>query len=116
MEHSEFIEAWNQGKLDVDVDRSKALKIANSRMLPKRYRAAHIFWSWMWMLSIPAAIAVMFLYKWWVGLLILILVTPLISKSTKKSAMQFMIDYSLENPEFYHFALAEGIIRVRQKP
>jgi hypothetical protein len=116
MEHSEFIEAWNQGKLDVDVDRSRALKIANSKMLPKRYRAAHIFWSWVWMLSIPAAIAVMFLYKWWVGLLILILVTPVISKSTKKSAMQFMIDYSLESPEFYQFALAEGVIRVRQKP
>lgn len=116
MDHSKFIEAWNQGKLDVDVDRSKALKIANSKMLPKRYRVAHIFWSWVWMLSITAAIAVMFLYKWWVGLLILILVTPVISKSTKKSAMQFMIDYSLESHEFYQFALAEGVIRVRQKP
>jgi hypothetical protein len=116
MEHSEFVVAWNQRKLEVDIDRSKALQIANSKMLPKRYRAAHIFWSWVWILSIPAAIAVMFLYKWWVGLLILILVTPLISKSTKKSAMQFMIDYALESPEFYQFALAEGVIRIRQKP
>lgn len=116
MEHSEFVVAWNQRKLEVDVDRSKALQIANSKMLPKRYRAAHIFWSWVWILSIPAAIAVMFLYKWWVGVLILIVVTPLISKSTKKSAMQFMIDYALENAEFYQFALAEGVIRIRQKP
>jgi hypothetical protein len=116
MTHSEFVEAWREGKLEVDVDRSRALQVANSRMLPKRYRAAHIFWSWVWMLSIPAAIAVMFLYKWWVGLLILILVTPVISKSAKKSAMQFMIDYSLESPEFYQFALDEGIISVRQKP
>lgn len=116
MEHSEFVVAWKQGKLDVDVDRSKALQITNSKMLPKRYQAAHIFWSWVWILSIPAAIVVMFLYKWWVGLLILIFVTPLISKSTKKSAMQFMIDYALESPEFYQFALAEGVIRIRQKP
>ena len=116
MEHSEFVVAWNQRKLEVDVDRSKALQIANSKMLLKRYQAAHIFWSWVWILTIPAAIATIFLYKWWVGLLILILVTPLISKSTKKSAMQFMIYYALENPEFYQFALAEGVLRIRQKP
>lgn len=116
MKHSEFVQAWRAGKLEVDVDRSKALQVANSRMLPKRYQVAHIFWSWVWILSIPAAIAVMLLYKWWVGLLILIVVTPLISKSTKKSAMQFMIDYSLESTEFYQFALTEGVIRVRQKP
>lgn len=81
-----------------------------------RYRAAYIFWSWVWILSIPAAIAVMFLYKWWVGLLILITITPLISKSTKKSAMEFMIDHALENSKFYQFALDEGVIRVREKP
>lgn len=116
MEHSAFVQSWKQSKLEVDVDRSKALQIVNSKMLPNRYRAAHIFWSWVWILSIPAAIAVMFLYKWWVGLLVLLTVTPVVFKSTKKSAIQFMIDYSLESPEFYQFALAEGVIRVRQKP
>ena len=116
MEHSDFVQAWNVGKLEVDVDRSKALQVASSKMLPKRYQAAHIFWSWVWILSIPAALAVMFLYKWWAGLLILVLVTPTLSISTKKSAMQFMIDHSLENPEFYRFAVSEEMIRVRQKP
>lgn len=116
MEHSEFIEAWRRGKLEVDVDRSKALRLINSKMLPKRYQLAHIFWSWLWMLSIPAGLAVMVFYKWWVGLLMLIVVTPLIFKSTKKSAMQFMIDYSLESAKFYQYALADGIIRVKQKP
>ena len=76
MAHSDFVQAWNVGKLEVDVDRSKALQVASSKMLPKRYQAAHIFWSWVWILSIPAALAVMFLYKWWAGLLILVLVTP----------------------------------------
>lgn len=116
MKHSEFVQAWREGKLEVDIDRSKALQVANSKILPKRYQVAHIFWSWVWILSIPVAISVMFVYKWWVGLLILIVVTPLISKSTKKSAMQFMIDYSLESAEFYQFALSKGVIIVRQKP
>lgn len=107
--------AWNAGKLSVDVDRSKALQIAGSKVLPKRYQAAYIFWSWVWILSIPAALAVMFLYKWWAGLLILVIVTPALSTSTKKSAMQFMIDHALETPEFYRYAVSEGVIRVRQK-
>lgn len=116
MEHSEFIHSWNQGKLEIDVDRSRALQIAGSKMLPKRYQAAHMFWSWVWILSIPAAFAVMYFYTWWAGLLLLVVLTPALSSSTKKSAMQFMIDHSVENPEFYQFAVSEGIIRVRQKP
>jgi hypothetical protein len=116
MEHSEFVQSWNQGKLKIDVGRSKALQIAGSKMLPKRYQAAHIFWSWVWILSIPAAFAVMYFYTWWAGLLLLVLLTPALSSSTKKSAMQFMIDHSVENPEFYQFAVSEGVIRVRQKP
>ena len=116
MEHSEFVQSWNQGKLEIDIDRSKALQIAGSKMLPKRYQAAHIFWSWVCILSIPAAFAVMYFYTWWAGLLLLVFLTPALSSSTKKSAMQFMIDHSVENPEFYQFAVSEGVIRVRQKP
>jgi hypothetical protein len=62
MEHAEFVQSWNAGKLEIDVDRSKALQVAGSNMLPKRYQVAHIFWSWVWMLSIPAALTVMYFY------------------------------------------------------
>lgn len=116
MDHSEFVRLWNEGKLEIDVDRSKALQIANSKMLPKRYQVAHLFWSWAWILSIPAAFAVMYFYRWWAGLLLLVFLTPALTSSTKKSAMQYMIDHSIENPEFYQFAASEGVIRVRQKP
>lgn len=116
MEYAEFIKSWNEGKLEIDVDRSRALQIAKSKMLPKRYQAAHMFWSWVWILSIPAAFAVMYFYAWWAGLLLIVFLTPALSSSTKKSAMQFMIDHSVEDPEFYQFAMSEGVIRVRQKP
>jgi hypothetical protein len=116
VEHSEFVQSWNSGKLEIDVDRSLALKIAGSNILPKRYQAAHIFWSWVWILSIPAAIAVMYFYTWWAGLLMLFILTPILSKSTKKSAMQFMIDHALENPEFYSLAIGQNVIHIRQKP
>lgn len=116
MEHTEFIQAWRGGKIEIDVDRSKALQIAGSRILPKRYQFAHIFWTWVWILSIPAAIAVMYFYTWWAGLLMLFVWTPILSKSTKKSAMQFMIDHALENPEFYALAVEKDVIRIRSKP
>ncbi len=115
MEHSEFVRAWSAGELLVDVDRSKALAVAGSNLLRKRYRLAHLFWSWVWLLTVPAAIAVMFLYKWWVGLLVLFFVTPALFRATKRSAMQFMIDHALENPDFYRFAVDEGVLRVRSK-
>ena len=113
--HSDFIQAWKNGAVQVDVDRSKALRIANSGILPKRYRVAHIFWGWIWILSIPAAFAVMYFYAWWAGLLVLFIVTPMLSKATKTSAMQFMIDHAIENPEFYELAVSEGVILMRKK-
>ena len=113
MEHSEFVCAWRGGKLLVDVDRSKALLVEGSNLLPKRYQAAHLFWSWVWLLTVPAAIAIMFLYKWWGGVLILVVVTPSLARAAKRSAMQFMIDHALENPEFYRLAVDQGVIRVR---
>lgn len=116
MEHAEFVKSWNEGNLMVDVNRTKALQIANLNILPKRYQLAHIFWSWIWILTIPVSIIVMFLYKWWVGLLILVFVTPAISSATKKAAMQFMIDYAIENPDFYQRAVSEGLLIIRPKP
>ena len=116
MEHSEFVQSWNTGKLEIDVDRSMALQVANSEMLPKRYQGAHMFWTWVWILSMPGAFAVMYFYIWWVGLLLLFFLTPALSRSIKNSAMQFMIDHAMENPEFFQFAISKGLIRVKQKP
>jgi hypothetical protein len=118
VEHSEFVRAWNEGKLEIEVDRSKALRIVNLKTLPKRYQAAHLFWSWVWILSIPGSLAVMYLYewKWWEGLLLVVFLSPVVYISTKKASMQFMIDHALKNQEFYQFAVTGGAIRVKPKP
>lgn len=115
MEHAHFVADWKAGRLQVEVHRSLALQVANSNMLPRRYQLAHIFWSWVWILSIPAALAVMFLYRWWAGLLMLVLLTPLLSSSTKTSAMQFIIDHALENAEFYEWAVENKVLIVSAK-
>jgi hypothetical protein len=115
MEHPEFVRRWKAGELAVDVDRSQALVLMNTKILPGRYRAAHHFWSWIWILSIPAAFAVMYFYRWWAGLLVLVFVTPTISGATKKSTMQFMIDHSLDDATFYEYAVEKGVLRIHPK-
>jgi len=116
MDYSEFVQGLNERKLQIDVDRSKALQIISSKMLPKRYQTAHKIWVWVAILSIPAAFAVSYFYTWWAGLFLLVFLTPVLFISTKKSAMQFIIDHAIENQEFYQFAVSEGVIRVRHKP
>ena len=116
MEHNEFVQAWSDGKIEIEVSRSKALQVAGSNMLPRRYQAANLFWSWIWILSIPAAFVVMYFFTWWAGLLMLFILTPALSSSVKKSAMEFMIDHAVENPEFYQYAISQGLLHVRPKP
>lgn len=58
----------------------------------------------------------MYFYTWRADLLMLVFLTPLLFLSTKKSAMQFMIDHALENPQFYAIAVEKGVIRIRPKP
>jgi hypothetical protein len=52
----------------------------------------------------------MYFIAWWVGLLVLIFVTPAISRATKQTAMQFMIDRAAEDSEFYDYAVSEGVL------
>jgi len=116
MQHDEFVSAWRNGRLFVDVDSSLALRVLGTTRIPKRYRAAHHFWSWVFALSIPGSFFVMYRYGWGIGLLLLAVVPVMIFKGTRKSAMQFMIDHSLENADFYAFAVDNGVLRLRPKP
>jgi len=57
----------------------------------------------------------MFFYRWWAGLAVLIFLTPALSGGVKRSAGEFVIEYALENPEFYEYLITSGAIRVRPK-
>ena len=116
MQHNEFVEAYKRGTVVVDVDRSKALQIANAwDKVPYRFRSAHVFWSCAWLLTIPAAFAAAFFYKWWAGALILVVLTPALFTATKKSAALHVIEYAVESSAFYLYALDNSVISIRQK-
>ena len=114
MTHKEFIDRYKSGKLDVYVNRSNALRTINNRYVPNRYYWAHTFWSWVWMLSIPAGIIFLF-FNLGIGIFILFFVSFLGGKAVKKSTMQFMIDHALENEPFYSFAIKSELIVIKPR-
>jgi len=68
----------------------------------------------MWMLSIPAAIALMVFAKWWIGLLVLLFVTPAIFRATKKSAAKFVLEHAEESEEFFNLLVEQSMLVFKQ--
>ena len=111
MTHAQFVEAQKSGQTII-VNRHKALIILTEGLLPKRYTYAHIFWSWVWGLSILGFIVGAF-FTMGISLLGLVFVSPMISRAVKASASEFVVDYAVENAEFYRFASDNEIITVK---
>jgi hypothetical protein len=117
MEHQEFISNWRAKQVEVEVDRARALEIANAKtILPARYQQEYLWWTAAWLLTIPAALIAAVFVKWWVGLLVLLFLTPALFKQTNQRVKRYMIDYALENRDFYSYLIDNGVIQVRQKP
>jgi hypothetical protein len=108
MTHEEFVQRRLDGTISAGISNSNALRLIE--YLPKRYQVAHTFWSWVWMLSIPGFICVSIFYKWWVGVLLLIFVTPLIASSTKKSAAQFVLEHAQDNKDFFNQLVKNNLL------
>ncbi len=109
--HSEFVEGYKSGKLQAHVDRSLALRLMDTTAVAKRYRAAHMFWSWIWLLSFPAAVVLFVWVKWWAGLLALLFVSILF-KAVRESACQNVLEQALEDEDFYRYAVDLGALKI----
>ncbi len=114
MTHEVFLRLREAGKIVAGIDNSAAIRLIGR--LPRRYQAAHHFWSWVWMLSIPGFIAVAIFVKWWIGVLLLLFVTPLLSSSLKRSAAQFVLEHATQNGEFFDLLVANDLLVFREYP
>jgi hypothetical protein len=116
LQHSDFVYAWRAGAVEVHVERAKALQLINDpAVVPDAARKVHLAWTALWILSVPAALAIMYYYRWWAGVILLVTLTPALGSSTKKAARQLMIDKALADSTFYDYALSSGVIHVREK-
>lgn len=101
MTHSEFVAAFRAKQITVRANMSLALQVMNGNYMPMQYRAAHIFWTWVWFLMFPAALALGIWYSWWAALLCFMAAGP-VKAGFKQSAAQFMLDHALEDEAFYN--------------
>jgi len=108
MRYEEFMHLRRAGKIRAGVNHSIALQLI--QYLPKRYQAAHIFWSWVWVLTIPAFIYISIFIKWWIGLLLICFVTPTISSAIKKSAAEFVLEHVEENKAFFEKMVEKDLL------
>ncbi len=115
MDHGEFLEKWNAGKLALHVDKSLALRATDVGLLPPGYRAAQNLYGWIWILGLLAAIPLMIWYIWWVGLIVF-LVSLALPDAIKTTASQGVRDKLIEDEAFYNFAKEHGLFRVTEKP
>jgi Flp pilus assembly protein TadB len=116
MEHDEFKSAWRAGSIQVEVDRAKAMEVANAKtVLPARYQQEYQWWTIAWLVTLPAALVAAVFVKWWAGLLVLLFVTPVLFRATNRRVKRFTIEFALENGDFYAYAVDHAIIKLRTK-
>ena len=108
MTYEQFREGRLKGSVVAGIDKSVAIRAVE--LLPKRYTFSHYFWTWAWFLSIPVFIAVAIFAKWWIGLLLLVVVTPMIYSAVKDSAAQFVMEHAENNEEFFNYLVENDLI------
>jgi hypothetical protein len=112
MTHPEFVAAFRAKQISVRANMSLALQVMNTtNYMPAHHRAAHIFWTWVWFLMFPAALALGIWYSWWAALLCFLATGP-VKAGFKKSACDFILEHALENEEFYNAMMKVGMFRI----
>ena len=114
MTHDEFVAKYRSGQCSAMVHKSFAMGMMGSRRLAKRYRYAHLLWSWVWLLSIPLAVVVGILTKWWIGVIVFG-VGMLLPRAIKRSAEGFVLDGALENAQFFDEAIKTGALKITDR-
>ena len=110
--YDEFKPLYDRGVISISVNKSAALRIVE--YLPTRYRVAVYFWSFVWLLSIPACICVSIFYKWWVGLVLLWFIPVTLFTAIKKSCAEFVLGYAIEHPDFFETLLSVDLLRLER--
>lgn len=114
MEYEQFIQLRKADKIAAGIDNSTAINLIGH--LPKEYRFAFLFWAWIWILSILAFILVGLFWKWWIGLVLFVVVIPTMFRAIKKSAAQHVLAHATENPDFFRRLVEKDLLVFQEKP
>jgi len=105
---------YKLGKVIFRVKMSQASGIAAVAPMKKIYRAAVLFWFIAFIVSIITGIVLLFIKNWIWGISLVIL-GFVINAANRKSAAQFIIKYSLENDDYFRYALSREVLSIHNK-
>jgi hypothetical protein len=111
--YDEFKALYDRGVASIGVGRSDAFRIIE--FLPTRYRAIVYFFSFLWLLSIPMCIAVSIFYRWWLGLILLVVIQPTFFSAIKRWSAERVLDHALQNPEFFDALMSLNMLVVKRR-
>jgi len=109
MNHSKFVEKYHSGEIKVNINKFDAKQLLINDQMPKKYVNADVFWSWVWILALVGGLILFFIYSKLLGAIIFIIGLILPGRQ-KESAMQFVLEYALENEEFFEMVKSEHIL------
>lgn len=111
LEHSDFLRASDDGRLQVTIHPKLAQKVLKTSLMPRSYKTAHRLWALVWIASMPTAFVIGYLYSWWfTPALLLTLVTGLFY-TYGKTASQYVLDYATRSELFYDILQELRVIR-----
>lgn len=111
MIYEELIFTRKTGVVQASVESSRALQLVGQ--LPCAYRSAYKIWSWIWALSIPVFLWVAITFKWWLGALLILTVTPLIANFIKTLVAKFVLAHAQENKGFCMMLIENGLLTIK---
>jgi hypothetical protein len=99
--HAEFVAAWREGRLRVEVDRAAAARMVSARlMLP--------------LVLLPvmgAGVALALLGRYFIGAAVFI-AALLLRFAVRRSAAGFVVQRALQDERFYADAVAAGLLKL----
>lgn len=105
MTHAEFVAAWREGRLRVEVDRVAAARMVSARlMLP--------------LVLLPvmgAGVALALLGRYFIGATVFI-TALLLRFAVRRSAAGFVLQRALADERFYADAVASGLLKLGSDP
>ena len=101
-----------EGRLKLGINPSNAVKVVP--LFSQREQYIHNFWSWVFLLSIPAFICLGIFYRWWAGAAALVLVTFPIPKGLRGNAASTALqELDGGNEALYLYLRANGMLIYR---
>jgi len=102
--YEEFLRGYKENKIIVKVNRMTAGKFIESEIAGKRFKPAHYFWTYASFFLI-FIFPIILIFKFWFYSVLSILGGISLYSSTKKSAIEFVIENMLEDEKFWRFAV-----------